>query len=148
MKTRILFIVITAIACSTLFAEIPTAVLSQLREDLKGAMMASGAMPTDDQVAQALDSFEKELPESKLFEFTPAELEAFQTGTSAPRDTDIAKAIAEIKKLVGGRPLPHLLSFYDAQQAGGKLGPKQKILCQRLSTVILARLREKIPDKK
>lgn len=148
MKTRILFIVITAIASFTLFAEIPTAVLSQLREDLKGAMMSSGAVPTDDQLTQALDSLETELPGSKLLEFTPDELEAFQTGTSTPSDIDIAQAIAEIKKLVGGRSLPQLLSFYDKQQAGGKLSPKQKILCKRLSTMILARLRRDMPDKK
>ncbi len=121
----------------------PEAVLTQLRADVSSAMAGTGLPPAPAQVDQIVAGMQKEMgPGLTPFEFTPEEAAAFEAGTTTVTDADLEKAFAEMRQIVVGRPLPHLLTFYDTRRAAGQLTPRQKILCHRLSTSVLAMLKK------
>ena len=116
--------------------------MTQLREDLKAAMVARGGATADGEAITALS----ELESAPSFKFTARQLAAFQSDKSAPTDAEIEKGFAELRKQIGEMPLPHVLTYYDTKRAAGGLSAKQKILCLRLCAFALDHV-EKAPSE-
>jgi hypothetical protein len=144
MKTAFHWITVAVAISPSLFAEIPEAVMTQLREDLKAAMVSRGGAATDTEAKTALS----ELESAPSFKFTARQLTAFQSDKSVPTDAEIQKGFAEIRKEIGETPLPHVLAFYDTKRAAGGLSAKQKILCLRLCAFVLDHVRKAPSESK
>ena len=140
MKTPLTLLATALFSFASLAAEIPQPVLAQLRADVRAAISGGGATPTDEQVAEIMGQLSKDAAAKETFSFTPAEIEAFNTGNPVPSDADLAKEIASIRKSVGQTPLPSIIAFYERLRAAGKLTPKQKIVFQRLCKSLSASL--------
>jgi tetratricopeptide (TPR) repeat protein len=118
----------------------PEEVMTQVRNDLVALMeLPSSFGRGPDDVEKALSDLHAEIARKpKAFEYSREELAAFRKDECPYSDTDMEEAFVRLQAAVNGRPLPGLPAFYRAKLTAGSLTPKQKTICYRMVSSLLA----------
>ena len=118
-------------------AELPEVVVSQLRVDVRSAIIRlapKGYTPPVQEVDETLKLVVREMNAvNDPFVLTPEELVAFRKDETGLSYEELTRVMNALKKGVNNKPLPHMLAFYDHLLDGRALSPRQKILCYRMT---------------